>query len=165
MAIMNQENSKKKNKASSYQNNDDPTKDKEENNTHDTCGREETYQTTTTQGLPIYSGPFLEFILFVALPKNFKLPTTLKPYYGIGDPRVHVTMFKSMMLINWASDSFLYRTFLTFLEKATLLRFSSLLARSIHDFAELLQVFVNHFHSSWVYKKTSNSLNVIQQGP
>ena len=53
----------------------------------------------------------------IALPENFQLSTTLKPYNGTRDPQVHVTMFKSMMLVNGASDPFLYRTFPTFLEK------------------------------------------------
>ena len=48
IAAMNQENSRKENEASSHQNNDDPTRDEEENNTHNTHGKEDTYQTTTT---------------------------------------------------------------------------------------------------------------------
>ena len=67
MAAMNLENSKRENEASSRQNNDDPTGDKEENNTHNIRGREETNQMTTTKGLPIYAGPFLEFIMSMAL--------------------------------------------------------------------------------------------------
>ena len=51
------------------------------------------------------------------------------------------------------------------MEKAALLWFSSLPAGSIHDFVELLQAFVNRFSSSWVYKKTLDSLNVIRQSP
>ena len=58
MAVMSQENSRRENKANSRQNNDDPTRDEEENNTHNTCGREKTFQTTTTQGPSIYSEPF-----------------------------------------------------------------------------------------------------------
>ena len=117
---------------------------------------------TTTQGPPIYSGLFLEFIMFVALLENFKLPTTLKPYDGIRDLQVHVTMFKSMMLVNGASDPFLYRTFPAFLEKPAVIWFSSLPIRLIHDFIELSQAFVNCFSSSQVYKKTSDSFNAIR---
>ena len=69
-----------------------------------------------------------------------------------------------MMLVNGASDPFLYRTFLTFLEKAALLWFSSLPARTIHNFAELSQALVNQFSLSRVYKKTSDALNAIRQG-
>ena len=61
MAAMNQENSKRENEANSRQNNDDPTRDKEEDNTHNTHGKDETNQTATTQGLPVYLGLFSEF--------------------------------------------------------------------------------------------------------
>ena len=141
-------NSRRENEASTHQNNDDPIGDEEENNTHITRGKEETYQITTTQGLLIYSGPFSEFIMSIALSENFQLPTMLKPYDGIGDPQVHVTMFKSMMLVNGASDQFLCRTLPTFLQKTAFLWFSSLPARSIHDLAKLSQAFMNHSSSS-----------------
>ena len=66
-------------------------------------------------------GAILEiFVMSVALSKNFKLPTTLKPYDGIGDPRVHMIIFKSMMLVNEANDPFLCQTFPIVLEKAGL---------------------------------------------
>ena len=61
----------------------------------------------------------------------------LKSYDGTRDPQVHVTMSESMMLVDRASDPFLYRTFLTFLEKAALLWFLSLPAKTIHNFAKL----------------------------
>ena len=133
--------------------------------TYNTCGRDKTYQMTTTQGPPIYSGPFSKFIMSMALLKNFQLPIMLKPYNGIGDPQVDVTMFKLMMLVNGVSDPFLYRTLPTILEKVALLWFSSLPSRLIHNFVELSQAFVNRFSLSWVYKKISDSLNAIQQGP
>ena len=66
MAAMNQENSRRENEASSYRNNDGPVGGEEENNTHETRGREKINQTTTMQGLPIYSGPFSEFIMSIA---------------------------------------------------------------------------------------------------
>ena len=66
MAAVNREN-----KASSHQNNDKPTRYEEENNTHNTRGREETIQITTTQGLPIYSELFSRVIMSVAFLKNF----------------------------------------------------------------------------------------------
>ena len=48
--------------------------------------------------------------------------------------------------------------------KSRPLWFSSLLVKSIHDFAELSQAFVNCLSSSQVYTKTSDSLNAIWQG-
>ena len=77
---------------------------------------------------------------------------------------MHLTMFKSTMLVNGAIAPFLCRTFPTFFEKAILLWFSSLPAGSIHDFVELSQAFMNHFFSSRVYKKTLDSLNAIKHG-
>ena len=106
MVAMNPENNRRQNEGSSHQNNDDPTGDEEENNTHNTRKKEETYLTTTTQGPSIHSGPFSKFIMFVALLKNFKLTTTLKPYDGTGLPQIHVTMFKYVMQVNKASVPF-----------------------------------------------------------
>ncbi|MED6167952.1 hypothetical protein PIB30_007624 [Stylosanthes scabra] len=39
-------------------------------------------------------------IMDFEMPLNFTLPTTLKPYKGIGDPVIHVTKFESMMILN-----------------------------------------------------------------
>ena len=162
MAAMNRENNRRENKASSHYNNDDPTGDEQKNNTYKTHGREETVQMTTMQGSPIYSGPFSEFIMSIALPENCQLPNTLKSYDGTGDPQLHLTKFRSMMLVNGASDPLHCRAFPTFLEKTTLLCFLSLPTRTIHSFAKLLQAFVNRFSSSRVYKKTLNALNAIR---
>ena len=116
MAVMNRENNRRENEASSQHHNDGSVRDEEENNTHKTRGREETDQINTKQGPPIYSELFSEFIMSIALPENFQLPNTLKPYDGTRDPQLHLTMFRSMMLVNGASDPILYRTFPT-LEK------------------------------------------------
>ena len=70
-----------------------------------------------------------------------------------------------MMLVDGASDPILCRKFLTFLEKATLLWFSSLPTRTIHSFTKLSQAFVNQFSSNQVYKKTLDALNAIRHGP
>ena len=123
MVLMIWKNNKKENEASNHQNNDDPTRDEEENNTYNIRGIEETYQMTTNEGSLIYSRPFSQFTMSMALSENFKLLMTLKPYDETEDLQVHVTMFKSMMLVNGASDLFLYRTFPTFLEKVTLCGF------------------------------------------
>ena len=148
MVAMHQENNRRKNEASIHRNNDDPIRDEEEYNTRDTRGREETIQTTTIKGPSIYFGLFSEFIILIALLENFQLPTTLKSYDETRDPQLHLTMFRSMTLVNGVSDPFLYKTFSTFLEKVALLWFSSLSARTIHSFTELSQAFVNRFSSS-----------------
>ena len=48
MATINWENSRRENEASNCQNNNNSIGDKERNDTHNTHGREETYQMTTT---------------------------------------------------------------------------------------------------------------------
>ena len=57
----------------------------------------------------------------VALPDNFKLLMTLRPYDRTSDPQIHIIMFKSMMLVKGATNPFLCQTFPTFLKKAFLL--------------------------------------------
>ena len=86
MGMTNQENNRRENEANSHRNNDDPTGNEEESNTHDTRGREETIQASTARSPPIYFGLFSGFIMLIALPENFQLLTTLKPYDGTGDP-------------------------------------------------------------------------------
>ena len=110
-------------------------------------------------------GLFSKFIMSVTLPNNFKLPFTFSRYGGSGDPQVHVIMFKSMMLLNGASGPFFCWGFPTFLEKSTLLWFSSFRIRSVHDFSELLEASINRFSSSRVCQKTLDALNAMKQEP
>ncbi|MED6137475.1 hypothetical protein PIB30_065384 [Stylosanthes scabra] len=54
--------------------------------------------------------PFYDEIMsykMYRMPSNLTLLTTLKSYDGIGDPKVHVTKFKTAMLLNDASDPIL----------------------------------------------------------
>ncbi|QHO43568.1 uncharacterized protein [Arachis hypogaea] len=97
------------------------------------------------------------------MPKNFNLPTTLKPYEGTGDPNIHVTKFHSMMFLNSAFDPILCRYFPTFLDGATLLWFSSLPAGSISIFQELADLFTNNFTASKFYVHDSDYLSTIKQ--
>ena len=97
-------------------------------------------------------------------PEGFQAIDHIDTIHGTGDPQVHMTRFKLMMLVNGASGLFLCKTVLTLLEKTALLWFSSLPVRSIHEFTELSQAFVNCFSSSQVYKKIVDSLNTIRQG-
>ncbi|XP_016192703.1 uncharacterized protein LOC107633610 [Arachis ipaensis] len=99
------------------------------------------------------------------MPQNFTLPSTLKPYNGIGDPNVHVTKFQAMMFMNKDSDQILCRTFPTFLDGAALIWFSNLPEGSISNFDELADQFVNHFAASKIYVHNSDYLSTIKQGP
>ncbi|XP_025616899.1 uncharacterized protein [Arachis hypogaea] len=89
---------------------------------------------------------------------------TLAPYKGIGDPKVHVTKFESMMFLNSDFDPILCRSFSTFLDGAALLRFSSLPAGSISSFDKFARLFINHFAASKIYVQDSNYLDTIKQG-
>ncbi|XP_015941771.1 uncharacterized protein LOC107467247 [Arachis duranensis] len=89
---------------------------------------------------------------------------TLAPYKGIGDPKVHVTKFESMMFLNSDSDPILCRSFPTFLDRAALLWFFNLPAGSITNFDEFAKLFINHFAASKIYVQDSDYLSTIKQG-
>ncbi|XP_016164969.1 uncharacterized protein LOC107607538 [Arachis ipaensis] len=98
------------------------------------------------------------------MPKNFTLPMTLTPYKGIGDPKVHVTKFESMMFLNSDSNPILCQSFPTFLDEAALLLFSNLPASSISSFNEFAKLFINYFVASKIYVRDSDYLSTIKQG-
>ncbi|KAL4397233.1 hypothetical protein AHAS_Ahas01G0171400 [Arachis hypogaea] len=81
------------------------------------------------------------------MPKNFTLPTTLKPYEGIEDPNIHITKFHSMMFLNGALNLILCHSFPTFLDGAALLWFFNLSASFISSFEEFTELFINKFCS------------------
>ncbi|XP_057734663.1 uncharacterized protein LOC130950136 [Arachis stenosperma] len=111
------------------------------------------------------TNPFAKEVTSFEMPQNFTLPSTLKPYNGIGDPNVHVTKFQAMMFMNKDSDPILCRTFPTFLDGAALIWFSNLPEGSISSFDELADQFVNHFAASKIYVHNSDYLSTIKQGP
>ncbi|XP_057747080.1 uncharacterized protein LOC130966309 [Arachis stenosperma] len=108
--------------------------------------------------------PFSEEIMSFKMPKNFTLPMTLTPYKGIGDPKIHITKFESIMLLNSDSDPILCRSFPTFLDGAALLWFSNLPAGPITGFDEFAKLFINHFAASKIYVRDSDYLSTIKQG-
>ncbi|XP_057723346.1 uncharacterized protein LOC130939243 [Arachis stenosperma] len=89
---------------------------------------------------------------------------TLTPYKGIGDPKVHVTKFESMMFLNSDSDPILCWSFPTFLDRAALLWFSNLPAGSITSFDEFAKLFINYFAASKIYVQDLDYLSTIKQG-
>nr|XP_025629568.1 uncharacterized protein LOC112722645 [Arachis hypogaea] len=111
------------------------------------------------------ANPFSEEIMSYKMPQNFTLPMTLTSYKGIGDPKVHVTKFDSMMFLNSDCDPILCRSFPTFLDGAALLWFSNLPAGSITSFDEFAKMFINHFAASKIYVRDPNYLSTIKQGP
>nr|XP_025628809.1 uncharacterized protein LOC112722039 [Arachis hypogaea] len=110
------------------------------------------------------ANPFSEEIMSFKMPQNFTLPMTLAPYKGIGDPKVHVTKFESMMFLNSDSDPILCRSFPTFLDGAALLWFSNLPAGSITSFDDFSKLFINPFAASKIYVRDSDCLSTIRQG-
>ncbi|XP_057734207.1 uncharacterized protein LOC130949538 [Arachis stenosperma] len=110
------------------------------------------------------TSPFSEEIMNFKISKYFTLRMTLTPYKGIGDPKVHVNKFESMMFLNSDSDPILCRSFSTFLDRAALLWFSNLPAGSISSFDEFAKLFINHFTASKIYVRDSYYLSTIKQG-
>ncbi|XP_057730254.1 uncharacterized protein LOC130945562 [Arachis stenosperma] len=111
------------------------------------------------------TNPFTKEVISFEMPKNFTLPTTLKPYQGIEDPNIYVTKFHTMMFMNKKSDPILCRTFPTFLDGAALIWFSNLPKSFVSNFDELDDQFVNHFAASKIYVHNSDYLSTIKQEP
>ncbi|XP_057734728.1 uncharacterized protein LOC130950221 [Arachis stenosperma] len=109
------------------------------------------------------TNPFSEEIMSFKMSKNFTLSMTLTLYKGIGDPKIHVTKFESMMFLNSDFDPILCRSFPTFLDGAALLWFSNLPAGSISSFEEFAKLFINYFAASKIYVRDSNYLSTIKQ--
>ncbi|XP_015945427.1 uncharacterized protein LOC107470543 [Arachis duranensis] len=111
------------------------------------------------------AGPFTADIMNFQLPRQFTLPNTLTPYDGLGDPKQHIKKFRSIMIVNGASDPILCRCFPSFLDGPALDWFCSLPADSISRFQELAKQFEDHFAASAIYLHDSDYLTTIKQGP
>ncbi|XP_016185769.1 uncharacterized protein LOC107627451 [Arachis ipaensis] len=108
--------------------------------------------------------PFTTGIMNFQKPRRFTLPTTLTPYDGLGDTKKHIKKFRSIMIVNGASDPILCRCFPTFLDGPALDWFCSLTIDSISRFQELAKHFEDHFGASSIYLHDSDYLNTIKQG-
>ncbi|KAK3009411.1 hypothetical protein RJ639_013159 [Escallonia herrerae] len=85
-------------------------------------------------------------------------------YDGSGDPGEHVYQFQTNMLLLQVLDAVMCQAFPTTLRKAAHAWFKSLPPRSIHSFAQLTDLFQNHFVSSKTRRKNYASLlNVVQE--
>ncbi|XP_057740594.1 uncharacterized protein LOC130957765 [Arachis stenosperma] len=111
------------------------------------------------------AAPFTADIMNFQLPRQFTLPTTLTPYDGLGDPKQHIKKFRSIMIVNGASDPILCHCFPSFLDGPALDWFCSLPADSISRFQELAKQFEDHFAASAIYLHDSDYLTTIKQGP
>ncbi|XP_020997281.1 uncharacterized protein LOC110280546 [Arachis duranensis] len=110
-------------------------------------------------------GLFTEEVMNFELPKRFTLPLTLTPYDRLGDPRKFLKKFRSIMIVNGASDTVLCRCFLDYLDGPALDWLCALPAGSISRFQQLAKLFEEHFAGSAIYLHDSDYLNTIKQGP
>ncbi|XP_025664133.1 uncharacterized protein [Arachis hypogaea] len=109
-------------------------------------------------------GPFTEEVMNFELPKRFTLPLTLTPYDGLGDPKKFLKKFRSIMIVNGASDIVLCHCFLNYLDGPALDWLCALPAGSISRFQQLAKLFEDHFAKSTIYLHDSEYLNTIKQG-
>ncbi|XP_025616802.1 uncharacterized protein [Arachis hypogaea] len=110
-------------------------------------------------------GPFTEEVMNFELPKRFTLPLTLTPYDGLGDPKKFLKKFRSIMIVNGASDTVLFRYFPNYLDGPALDWLCALPAGSISRFQQLEKLFEEHFAGCAIYLHDSDYLNTIKQGP
>ncbi|XP_016200081.1 uncharacterized protein LOC107641087 [Arachis ipaensis] len=109
-------------------------------------------------------GPFTEEVMNFELPKRFTLPLILTPYDGLGDPKKFLKKFRSIMIVNGASDTVLCRCFPNYLDGPALDWLCALLAGSVSRFQQLAKLFEEHFAGSAIYLHDSDYLNTIKQG-
>ncbi|XP_025625630.1 uncharacterized protein [Arachis hypogaea] len=109
-------------------------------------------------------GPFTEEVMNFELPKRFTLPLTLAPYDGLGDLRKFLKKFRSIMIVNGASDTVLCRCFPNYLDGPALDWLCALPAGSVSRFQQLARLFEEHFAGSAIYLHDSDYLNTIKQG-
>ncbi|XP_016195105.1 uncharacterized protein LOC107636083 [Arachis ipaensis] len=109
-------------------------------------------------------GLFTPEVMNFELPRRFILPLTLTPYDGLGDPKKFLKKFRSIMIINGASDTVLCRCFPNYLDGPALDWLCALPAGSISRFQQLAKLFEEHFAGSAIYLHDSDYLNTIKQG-
>ncbi|XP_015940855.1 uncharacterized protein LOC107466394 [Arachis duranensis] len=108
-------------------------------------------------------GPFTPDVMNFKLPQRFTLPMTLTPYDELGDPKKFLKKFRTIMIVNGASDPILCRCFLNYLDGPALDWLCALPAGSISQFQELAKLFEDHFAGSAIYLHDSDYLNTIKQ--
>ena len=88
----------------------------------------------------------------------------VEPYDGSINPQNHLEGYKVFMMLQDASDTLLYLTFLTTLNKVVQTWYCGLQLISITSFEQLGRQFIAHFENSRVQSKTSDSLFSLYQG-
>ncbi|XP_057719895.1 uncharacterized protein LOC130934332 [Arachis stenosperma] len=89
---------------------------------------------------------------------------TFTPYDGLGDPKKFHEKFRSIIIVNGASDLVLYRCFPNYLDGPAIDWLCTLPTSSISRFQEHAKQFDDHFARSAIYLHDSDYLNTIKQG-
>ncbi|XP_057734561.1 uncharacterized protein LOC130950004 [Arachis stenosperma] len=89
---------------------------------------------------------------------------TLTPYDRLRDPKKFLKKFRSIMIVNGASDPILCRCFPSYLDGPALDWLCAWPAGSISRFQELAKLFEDHFAGSAIYLHDSDYMNTIKQG-
>ncbi|XP_072076838.1 uncharacterized protein [Arachis hypogaea] len=109
-------------------------------------------------------GPFTEEVMNFELPERFTLPLTFTPYDRLGDPKKFLKKFRSIMIVNGASDTVLCRCFPNYLDGPALDWLCALPAGSVSQFQQLAKLFEEHFAGSAIYLHDFDYLNTIKHG-
>lgn len=97
------------------------------------------------------------------MPRRFKAPT-LKAYDSTTNPFNHLENFKSLMLLQGASDDLICKSFPTTFRKMVRAWYTRLPSRSIHSSKEFGHQFTAQFQSSKRPEQDFDFLFSIQQG-
>ncbi|XP_057457393.1 uncharacterized protein LOC130748205 [Lotus japonicus] len=106
--------------------------------------------------------PFSEAIAVVEIPESLRT-LVLDSYDGTTDPREHLAIFNTKMLINGATEQLKCKLFPGTLKNGALTWFSSLPPRSIVTFSDFSQHFLSQFSAKQANQITSASLFNIRQ--
>ena len=101
-----------------------------------------------TEGLRIRTHPpFVRRITQEPIPSRFKTPQ-MELYDGSTDPCDHLERYRTLMMIQGASDALMCLSFPTTLQKSAWAWYSGLAPESVASFEQLEGMFVAHFSTS-----------------
>ncbi|XP_050233160.1 uncharacterized protein LOC126681656 [Mercurialis annua] len=107
--------------------------------------------------------PLNSEIQSVRFPSRFKLPT-FEPFDGTGDPKSHISKFKTIMMLQDVTDPMLCRVFPATLKASAQKWYSCLKAGSISSFSDLASAFKARFRTNIPMQKSSSDLRKCKQG-
>ncbi|XP_050211938.1 uncharacterized protein LOC126662094 [Mercurialis annua] len=107
--------------------------------------------------------PLKREVLDVRFSSRFKLPA-FEPFDGTGDPKSHISKFKTIMLLQDVSDPMLCRVFPATLKGSAQKWYLGLKSNTIGTFAELATEFKGRFRTNIPLQKNSSDLRKCRQG-